>query len=390
MAESLSAEEGRRLALRAQGLLGAPDRRRGVPGVLADLGAVQLDTISVLARSHELVAYARLGPVGRAAVEAAYWGPTRQAFEYWSHAACILPMELWPWFAFRRRRYADRGVWRRSVPPADIELVLDRIRDDGPLTSSDLGGAKRSGEGWWDWSASKVAIEHLLAAGRVVCAERRSWKRVYDLPERVVPPGLAALEPTDAECFAALAAAAGRRLGVATVKDLADWPRLKQVEVEAALDASGLVPVSVEGWGSRSAWADPAALDELATGGLRGLRPRTALLSPFDSLVWDRARTERVFGVAHRLEAYTPKAKRLHGYFAMHLLAGGGLVGKVDPAREGRTLVARHVALDRPSAVGPAVDALREAAAWVGCDDVRVERVTPPALADRLRSAFPA
>ncbi|WP_405013090.1 winged helix-turn-helix domain-containing protein [Kitasatospora sp. NBC_01539] len=377
MTVMLSADQARRIALRAQGLLGAPDRRAGVRGMLRHLGAVQLDTISVLARSHELVPYARLGAVGRPAVEQAYWG-AETTFEYWSHAACILPMEEWPLFAFRRRAYRGRGnLWGHQVSPGTYRQVLDRLRAEGPLTSTGLGGAKRTAE-WWDWSDTKIAVERALAFGDVVCTERRGWKRVYALAEQAVPAELFGLEPTDEECLRRLVAQSGAALGVATRADLMDHHRLKSAQVDSVLDASGLVPVQVEGWAA-PAWADPAALAAAPRG-----RHRTTLLSPFDSLIWDRARTERIFGMTHRLEAYTPKHKRVHGYFAMPLLAGGRLVGRVDPAREGRTLVARQVSLAGPAFVEPLAEALREAAGWVGCDAVRVEQLAD----ERLRPAL--
>ncbi|TDU06336.1 hypothetical protein EDD99_4888 [Streptomyces sp. 846.5] len=376
---TLSADQARRIALRAQGLLGAPDRRGGVRGVLRNLGAVQLDTISVLARSHELVPYARLGPVGRTAVEAAYWSGGA-SFEYWSHAACILPVEEWPLFAFRRRAFLARGHRWHRMEDADRSCaeVLARLTADGPLTSTELGGARKGGE-WWDWSETKIAVEWLLDTGRVVCTERRSWKRVYELAERAVPAELLDSEPDDDACVRQLVRQSGAALGVATGKDLSDYHRLKVDQVTAALPDSGLVPVLVEGWGrggaAAPAWADPAALAAEPRG-----RHRATLLSPFDSLIWDRARTERIFGLSHRLEAYTPKEKRQHGYFAMPLLAGGRLVGRVDPAREGRTLIARQVSLDSAKALPALAQALREAAEWVGCDAVRVERLDDEAL----------
>ncbi|MDH6707178.1 uncharacterized protein YcaQ [Kitasatospora sp. MAA19] len=378
----LSADEARRIALRAQGLLGAPDRRAGVRGVLRHLGAVQLDTISVLARSHELVPYARLGAVGRPAVEAAYWG-AGASFEYWSHAACILPVEEWPLFAFRRRRYRGRGhLWGHQVTPETYRHVLDKLRAEGPLTSTELGGAKRTAE-WWDWSDTKIAVERALAFGDVVCTERRSWKRVYALAEQAIPDALFGQDLADRECVRTLVAQAGAALGVATRTDLLDYHRLRAEELDPVLADCGLVPVEVAGWGPDDApapaWADPAALAAAPRG-----RHRTTLLSPFDSLVWDRARTERIFGMTHRLEAYTPKHKRVHGYFAMPLLAGGRLVGRVDPAREGRTLVARQVSLDSTRHVEALAAALREAAAWVGCDDVRIEALHD----ERLRPAL--
>ncbi|MFJ8392847.1 winged helix-turn-helix domain-containing protein [Streptomyces sp. NPDC094144] len=371
-AVELSADQARRIALRAQGFLGAPDRRAGVPGVLRHLGAVQLDTISVLARSHELIPYARLGAVGRRRVEEAYWSGGR-AFEYWSHAACVLPAEEWPHFAFRRRAYRARPQWHHDLPDGAYDTVIKQLRTEGPLTATELGGANNGGE-WWDWSASKVAVERALMYGEVVCTERRGWKRVYDLAERALPASVLHDDLDDAECVRRLVALAGQSLGVGTRADIADYHRLKAEQFDAVVADSGLVPVAVRGW-TKPAWADPAALASEPRG-----RHRTTLLSPFDSLVWERARTERIFAFTHRLEAYVPKPKRVHGYFAMPLLAGGRLQGRVDPAREGTTLVARQVSLAGPKAVPPMAEALVEAASWVDCTDVRLERVDAPEL----------
>ncbi|GAA2284888.1 hypothetical protein GCM10010402_47920 [Actinomadura luteofluorescens] len=479
----LSADEARRIQLRAQGFLGARPKG-GVPAMLERLGAVQLDTISVLARSHELVPYARLGAVGRDRIEAAYWGARRApksgtrrsakpapppgptddrpapngpasgdtasggpasgdtgangpasgdtasggpgvgdtafggqgpggsvsgdlsaggargagvvsggpraggTFEYWAHAASILPMADWPLFAFRRRAYVRRG-WRwHKVPEGVCDEIRARLGADGPLTTKELGGAKASAD-WWDWSDHKIGIEWLLDIGEVVCVERVGWRRVYDLAERAVPGDLLALDLDDDACLTALVARAGRALGVATRGDLADYYRIKQDQVDRVIEATGLVPVEVAGWTQR-AWADPGALESTPKG-----RHATVLLSPFDSLVWDRARASRVFGFDHRLEAYVPKDKRVHGYFAMPLLAGGRLIGRVDPAREGRTLIARQVSMEpwatrtaarTESSATALATALWRAAEWVGCDDVRVERTTLPA--DLLKTAL--
>jgi uncharacterized protein YcaQ len=387
VALELSAAEARRAALRAQGFLGGggagTGRRGGVAAMLERLGAVQLDTISVLARSHELVAYSRLGPVGREAVERAYWSSAR-AFEYWAHAACVLPVEHWPLFAFRRRRFRARGQRWHKVPAGVGEKVLARLRADGPLTATELGGAKRGGP-WWDWSEVKVAVEWLLDVGEVVCATRRGFRRVYDLPERVLPPGvLGGEELDDGACVRALTEISGRALGVATVGDIAEFHRLTRAEVGAVLADTSLVEVRVAGW-REPAWAHPAALAALATRG----RHRTTLVSPFDSLVWDRRRTLRMFGFEHRLEAYVPSERRVHGYYAMPLLAGGRLAGRVDPGREGRTLVAKRVTAARDALPAMAA-ALSEAATWVGCDNVTVCEVDPPELAAPLRAAVGA
>jgi uncharacterized protein YcaQ len=378
-APALSRDEARRLALRAQGFLGVDGRRGGPAAMLRRLGAVQLDTISVLARSHELVAYARLGAVARKRVEKAYW--SGDAFEYWSHAACVVPVEEWPMFAFRRRHFRARGLRWHEVPVETSKRVLATLRANGPMTVSDAGGARRTAE-WWDWSEVKVALEWLLDIGEAVCVTRRAWKRVYDLPERILPAELLADDPDDATCLRRLVGQAGRALGVATVGDLADYHRLKQDQVRSVVDDTDLVAVAVDGWNGR-VWADPAALEAL---GARG-RHRTTLLSPFDSLIWDRARTLRVFDFQHRLEAYVPAPKRVHGYFAMPLLAGGRLRGRVDPGRDGTTLVAKRLSCE-PDAVEPMAEALREAAAWVGCDAVALGDVEPKALAAPLRAAL--
>ncbi len=397
---TLSADDVRLMTLQAQGFIGASARRGGVPAMLRRVGAAQLDTISVLARSHELVAYARLGPVGRERVERAYWHPRQAtAFEYWSHAACILPVEEWPFYAFRRRALQRRGVrWHQSHPEVCAE-VLAKIRAEGPLTTTELGGAKNGGD-WWDWSDTKIAVEWLLDTGEVICARRTGWRRVYDLPERVLPPELLAADPSDEECVTHLAGVAARALGVVTRADLTDYQRLRWggtgqgrdgqgIAPDDAAAAAGLVPVEIAAPRSRPAvraWADPAALaghGESARG-----RHRVTLLSPFDSLIWDRKRTMRMFGFEHSLEAYVPQAKRVHGYFTMPLLAGGRLLGRVDPARSGRTLVARQLSLDKASATEPMARALTEAAAWVGCDQVELGRVSPPSLEPRLRKAL--
>src|SRR5580704_17985315 len=172
---TLSSDDVRRMTLRAQGFLGATSwprsraSRSGVTAMLLRVGAVQLDTISVLARSHELVAYARLGPVSRQQIEQAYWHARKPAaFEYWAHAACVLPIEQWPYFAFRRRALRARGVrWHQSHQET-CDKVLARLRAEGPLTATQLGGAKAGGP-WWDWSEVKIAVEWLLDTGDVIC-----------------------------------------------------------------------------------------------------------------------------------------------------------------------------------------------------------------------------
>src|SRR5262249_46755129 len=220
-----------------------------------------------------------------------------------------------------------------------------------------------------------------------------------------LPPELMRAEPTDAECLIHLAGISARALGVVTKADLTDYHRISNfgsgrnaaaLSTDDAAIAAGLIPVAIEATGKGAAikaWADPSVVDSLSASGgkpQRLGRHRTTLLSPFDSLVWDRKRTLRMFGFEHSLEAYVPKEKRVHGYFTMPLLAGGRLVGRVDPARDGKTLVARQVTLDTPKAAEPMARALIEAATWVGCDNVQLGRVLPATLEPRLQSALVA
>src|ERR1700733_591556 len=273
--DTLSMQDARRVALTAQGLRGARVTKGGVSVMLRRLGAVQLDTISVLARSHELVAYARLGAIGRDRVEDAYWHATRPAtFEYWSHAACLLPMESWPYYAARRRGIQAQGQRWHQVSQEAVDTVLARLRAEGPLTATELRGAKAGGP-WWDWSEVKIAAEWLLDTGRAVCVRRTGWRRVYDLPERAIPEPLLELAPDDAECVSYVVGVTTRALGVATAADLAEYQRLSQQtriahSVDDAAAAAGLTPVTISAASSARplrGWADPAALAWLDAGG---------------------------------------------------------------------------------------------------------------------------
>lgn len=392
----LAPDDVRRIAIRAQRL----DRRRaGGPGaVLTGLGAVQLDTISVLARSHELVAYARIGAVGRQQVESAYWGRGR-TFEYWSHAACILPIERYPDFAFRMRA-SQPNAERWGASAGAIDTVRRSLAAHGPQTATELGGARRS-SGWWNWSDAKSAVEWLLATGEVVVSERRSWKRVYDLAERVIDVPAQAhwvedrgvVGPSDERCVRDLLLASVQTLGVGTLSDVQDVHRLRgaagpesarsvRAELQSLVDAGEVREVRVAGWAA-PAYADPSALRRIP----RTDASLTTLLSPFDSLVWHRDRLERIFGLRHRIEAYTPRDQRKYGYFAMPVLHAGRIVGLVDPARDGHSLLARRITMFGPDAEAAVATALAEAAKWVGAREVRVEAAPTAGAAKRIAVA---
>ncbi len=391
--EELSARDARRLTLRAQGLLG-PRIIGGPIGVLGALRAVQLDTISVLARSHELVPYARLGPVPRARVERAFWGRAGgapRAFEHWSRAACVLPVEDWPYTEFQRadRRAKGRGWHKLEDAEQHRAAVLRQLATGGPQTAHQLGGAKRGGP-WWDWSDVKIAVEQLVEVGDVVCTARAGFQRVYDLPGRAIPEQLRNQVVPREEQVRHLLLGALRALAVATVADLCAYCGVRVRDATAAMAGAApheAVPVSVQGW-PRGTVADPAALARST----KGLRGRPVLLSPFDSTVWFRPRVERVFAFRHRLEAYTPRAQRIHGYFSMPVLVGDALVARVDPARAGATLVARSLHMEpgaRAGALAAGIAAaLAEAARWVGASAVTLERVEPAAARGALSAAL--
>ena len=427
--EQISAAAARMLALRSQGLVGSPypvtaksvakakpqQAAHAVSEVLHHLGAIQLDTISVLARSHELVPYARLGAVGRTNVETALWGSETEptTFEYWSHAACVLPIDMFPWFAWRRRSYVRRGVRWHDVPSKKTLNSIKKQLADNSLNTTDLGGAKKSGY-WWDWSDAKVGVEWLLDIGEVVCTQRIGWRRMYALTENVIPSqhlhGASAITkdgvtgPSDDECLKHLFVAGLDTLGVGTFTDITDVHRLGSPHVDKAtmnrilnelVESGDVSPIAVSGW-NEPAYISADALTQLD---LPKSKSRTTLLSPFDSLVWNRDRMERIFDMRYRIEAYTPEAKRIYGYFAMPVLHDGKLVARVDPGRIGKganqTLVAKHVAfeLDKngkvpATAVTGTAQALREAATWVNAIGIQVDRVTPPSAKKVLVAAL--
>ncbi|WP_425228575.1 winged helix-turn-helix domain-containing protein [Sphingomonas sp.] len=376
---TLTLAQARRIAIAAQGL----DRARPalVTGgallrTVERLSLFQIDSVNVVARAHYLPAFARLGGYDRALLDRLAWGPrrARRLFEYWAHEASLLPLDLHPLLRWRMAA-ADRGEsgWgslrayageRRSEAMA----LRDRIGRDGPLAASDI--EQRSGAGgWWTWSDAKRALEWLFWAGHLTTATRRgSFERVYDLTERVIPPAVLALPtPSPAAARRALVERAARALGIATEPCLRDYFRLSPGQSQAAvaaLVADGvLIPACVPGW------SEHAYLHRDAR------RPRRvnarALLAPFDPLVWERTRAERLFGFRYRLEIYTPAAKRVHGYYVLPFLLGDRLRARVDLKADraaGRLLV-RQVTLepDAPGETMRELDAeLDVMAGWLG------------------------
>jgi uncharacterized protein YcaQ len=336
--DNLSLAAARRIALAAQGF-GAPKRPPTGWGPLGRnldrLALHQIDSVNVLARAHYLPAFSRLGPYDRALLDRAAWGrkSARRLFEYWAHEASLLPLALHPLLRWRMAR-AGRGEigWGHirafaGERRAEAEAVLARIRAEGPLAASDFEHGK-SRSGWWEWGDTKRALEWLFWAGHITTATRRgSFERVYDLTERVIPQAILALPtPDEGEAHRRLVALSARALGVATAGDLRDYFRLGVEENRAAVselvEAGTLLPVAVE------SWRQPAFLDAEAR------HPRKiagqALLAPFDPLIWERARAERLFGFRYRIEIYTPAEKRVHGYYVLPFLMDEALVARVD------------------------------------------------------------
>ena len=383
---SLSAAEARRLALAAQGF--ADGRTTGEPNgwdlrrVLKRVGLLQIDSVNVLERAHYLPAFSRLGPYPRDLLDRASERAPRRLFEYWGHEASLLPVDLHPLLRWRMERAAGDawGGMRRIQRdrPELVARVLEQVAERGPVAASELAESepRRSGP-WWDWSDAKRAVEWLFWSGQVSAARRRRFERLYDLPERVLPPAvLAASTPPVAEAQRELVRVAARALGVAAERDLRDYFRLPAADAKARVaelvEAGELTPVAVEGWGRTRAY--------LAAGARipRAIDAR-ALVGPFDSLIWERSRVRRLFGFDYRLEIYVPKPKRRHGYYVLPFLLGDRLVARVDLKADRAASVLRaqqvHLEEDAPAeTIAELAAELETMAAWLGLD-----RVSQPA-----------
>lgn len=388
MTITLSLEEARRIALAAQGF-DAPRPRRPTAAhlrrILDRLGLFQIDSVNVLTRAHYLPAFSRLGGYDRALLERDAWGSRRQrrVFEYWAHEASLLPLDLHPALRWRMAR-AERGeigyqALKRFATERrpEAQAVLHRIAAEGAMTAADFeNGSSRSG--WWEWSHTKHALEWLFWSGKITTATRRgSFARVYDLPERVLPSAVLDLPTPDAATAQrSLIARSAEALGIATAADLRDYYRLKPEEADHAIlaeaEAGILVPVRVEGWGQKAWMHRGARLPRRVRG--------AALLAPFDPLIWERGRAERLFGFRYRIEIYVPRDKRTHGYYVLPFLMDGALVARVDlkADRHAGALLAHRVTLESgaPADTLPRLTAeLERLSAWLALETVRIGAV---------------
>ena len=384
--DTLSISEARRVAIAAQHFLaagGAPKNTRALADMVRRLGVVQIDSVNVLIRSHYLPIFSRRGAYQCGLLEKAAY-EQRLLFEYWGHEASFLPIELYPLFRWRmddaRKGVGTWGRLRRYATShqALVDSVLRQIRERGPLGASELTDGGKSRGSWWGWSQGKEILEWLFWIGDVTTARRRNFERLYDVTERVVPEAIrASPEPSREHAQRELMLMGARAMGIATARDLRDYYRLPAQDAAERLkelvEEGKLLPVAVEGWKQQGYLHHEAKVPRQAQ-----LADLAALLSPFDSLIWERQRTERLFDFHFRLEIYTPVHKRLHGYYVLPLLLGDRLVGRVDlkSERQSGCLQVKGGSVEPGIDVGGVIAPLRELLAqlaqWLGLEKVAV------------------
>ncbi|MBN9110965.1 MAG: YcaQ family DNA glycosylase [Pseudonocardia sp.] len=404
----IGADVARRTVLAAQGFAdGRPAgavTRRHLQRVLGRLHLLQLDSVNVAVRAHYMPLFARLGAYPRELVDDAAWSHSarrpRLLAEYWAHEACLLPVEDWPLLLSGAKR---RGWWKHYGPlverePQLVADVLAAVKELGPVGAGTLENAlggrstpRPPGATWWDRSDVKRICEYLFGVGELTTGTRVHFQRLYDLPERVFPAAVLGAPPVaDDEAARRLVRKAVAALGIATEPELRDYYRLGPDRNSRALaelvDAGEVEPVSVRGW-KRPAFRDPAArVPRQVTG--------RALLCPFDPLIWERARAERIFGFRYRIEIYVPEPKREFGYYVFPFLLDGRLVARVDLKSDRATGTLRvkgafvEPGVDEPRVAAELAVELRLMADWLGLDDLVVgERgALAPALDREVRA----
>ncbi|GAA3097394.1 uncharacterized protein YcaQ [Kribbella aluminosa] len=414
--DEVSTGVARRIALSAQGF-GEAHQPGDARWAIRRAGVLQLDSVNVLCRSHYLPVYARVGDYPRARLDELSWGAERELFEYfWGHKAALIPLTNYPLMRWRMRA-AERQVWDEELSPdvsapwsvvagmrrltaerpGYVDQVLQLVAERGPLTAGEASpdGVRRkrtdpdpdptTGK-MWNWQDAKIAIEYLFCTGRVTIAGRRHFERIYDLTERVLPAAvLDAPEPTAAEARRELVRIAARGLGIGTLRELCGGTGQAHFPLPAAtgrevvgelVEAGELVPVRVEGVKQQSyRWHE--ATD-------RPVDAR-ALLSPFDPLIWNRDRTQRLFDFFYRISIYTPAPQRVHGYYVLPFLLGDQLVARVDlkSDRQASTLVVPTLTPEpgAPDLTGPLAAELHQLATWLNLDHIQVTATSPAAKA---------
>lgn len=401
MADTISLARARRIALAAQGFADRrPDgecNQRHLKRVLKHTRLLQIDSVSAVVRAHYMPAFSRLGPYRMSMIDEAASKRPRRMFEYWAHEASLLPVETWPLVQWRMARAADgHGIYSGLAKFGRekrefVEKVFAEVDARGPLAASDFDGHQGTG-GWWGWSEVKHALEWLFWAGRVTTHSRKpSFERLYDLPERVLPKAiLAEAIPSPADAQRQLVEISARALGIATASDLRDYFRLAPADcyprIDELVEECALLPVAVKGW-PKQAYLHRDARMPRKVGG-------RALLAPFDPLVWERSRAERLFGFRYRIEIYTPAHKRTHGYYVLPFRLGEAIVARIDVKSDRAGNVLRVVAAySEPNAPDDTAAELAEElhlmATWLGLDRVSVEPAgdLAPALAAAVECA---
>ncbi len=383
---SLGAAQARRVALAAQGFL---DPRHAVPTMrtfqrtLARTGVLQVDSVNVLERAHYMPLYSRMGPYDRTLVDRAQRSSARsprRLVEYWAHVQALMPVELWPVMQHRMAEHrARRGKWGFVAEAPELEAnLLAEVRERGASTARDLDdGLPRSREHWgWNWSNTRRVLDFLYTAGDLAVAGRTTqFEVLYDLPERVIPAEvLDRPTPSPADANRELVRRAARSHGVATARCLRDYYRMPVDHARGAIaelvEDGELLPATIEGWNRPAYLHRDARLPRRV-----GAR---AVLSPFDPVVWERERAERLFDFRYRIEIYVPRHLRVHGYYVLPFLLGDRIVGRVDlkaDRREGRLVVkAAYAEPGAPADTGEQLgEELHQLARWLGLDDVLVE-----------------
>ncbi|MCA1841092.1 MAG: winged helix DNA-binding domain-containing protein [Actinobacteria bacterium] len=358
------------------------------------LGVVQIDSVNVLARAHHMPAFSRLGVYDRSLLDVLAYRD-RKIFEYWGHAASYLPIDLFPYFRWKMTPSARTGAegrwleWAKNNK-AYIDAAYKQVKDRGPMAASELADPGQRNSKWWGWAIGKTTMEYLFLSGKVMVSNRRNFERLYDLTERVIPePILDALPPTEHQARKHLLTISAKALGVGTLRDFTDYFRLAFTKSRSAfmelVEEGTLLPVEVEGW-TEKAWMYP---------GIKARPPRmSCLVSPFDPLVWERARTSRLFGFDYKIEIYVPAPQRKYGYYSLPFLMGERIAGRVDlkADRKNKTLLVHAVHAEQD--IDPvelsqklAVE-LARTRTWLGLENISVVAATK--LARSLRSEIAA
>lgn len=388
--DELTNLQARRIALAAQGFC---DRRHAEPSMrtlertVRRTGVLQVDSVNVLQRAHYMPLYSRMGPYDTDLLRRASERRPRRLVEYWAHVQAFMPVELWPLMRYRMAQYrSERGKWGFTADASLEPRVLAAVRDRGPVTARQLDqefSGPRTREHWgWNWSDARKVLDYLFLVGDVAIAGRTSQFEVrYDVPERVLPAAvLDAPTPSPQDAVTELVRRAARSHGVASASCLADYYRLRlvprapgapsaQVAVQQLVEEGELVPVRVRGW-DRPTYLHRDARVPRAV-------PARTLLSPFDPVVWERARAEALFGFHYRIEIYVPPEKRVHGYYVLPFLLGDRIVGRVDlkADRAARALLVQGAYAEEsapPDTAEELAAELRRLAGWLGLDDVVV------------------